>query len=75
MTHKGWNKKGICRFNALCVLVQRDQTANPAVLVDLVRTWKEGMHRSNKQDDNEEVQLGIAAYHELWDDEPNNTQV
>jgi hypothetical protein len=29
MTHRGWNEEGICRFNVLCLLVQRDRTANP----------------------------------------------
>jgi hypothetical protein len=57
------------------MLVQKDRTKNPAVVEDLVRNWKEGMHQSKKQDDNQAVQLGIEAYHELWDDEPNNAQV
>jgi hypothetical protein len=75
MTHRGWNEEGICRFNALCMLVQKDRTKNPGVVEDLVRNWKEGMHQSKKQDDNQAVQIGIEAYHELWDDEPNNAQV
>ena len=46
MTHKGWKEEGILRYNALCFMVKSDRLANPTVLVEMVQTWKEEMHRT-----------------------------
>jgi hypothetical protein len=69
LTHRGWKEEGIRRFNTLCVMVKEDRSANPNVLIELIRNWKENLHRSTTPV-TAEICTGTEAYHELWDDPP-----
>jgi hypothetical protein len=68
MTHKGWKEEGIRRFNAICHKVKQDRMEHPQVLTALVRTWKEGMHRTTRPE-SEDVITGCEVYHDLWEDD------
>jgi hypothetical protein len=71
MTHKGWKEEGILRYNALCFMVKSDRLANPTVLVEMVRTWKEEMHRTPTVESNDVI-TGTEVYHELWEEAPEH---
>jgi hypothetical protein len=70
MSHKGWKDEGIRRFNVLCHRVSKDRKDYPAVLTDLVRTWKEDTLNQSKRVPNDNNLTHTEAYHELWADDP-----
>ena len=71
ISHKGWKEEGIRRFNSICVLVKQDRKDHPGVLTSLVHKWKASMHQPKQT--NDEIIDGTGAYHELWDDEPEQS--
>ena len=74
MSHKGWKETGIRRFNDLCVLVKQDCAEHANVMTEMVRLWKEGMHRTTKTK-SDDINTGIAAFHELWVEEDPDLNV
>ena len=52
-------------------MVKRDWLANPTVLVEMVRTWKEEMNRSMTVQSNDVI-TGTKVYHELREEVPEH---
>ena len=72
-SHKGWKDAGIQRFNQLCGWVQDNRKSHPDVVPALVLKWKTS-GRKRKRPEAVVESPRTAAYHELWDDEPDTEE-
>ncbi len=68
MNHKGWREEGIVRFNVLSAMVKEDRVQKPKVVVGaLVQWWELNNQRGRlKEPENNNMNAGTSAYHELW---------